>query len=92
MRSRTMRKEAMDIVGSGVGVGGGDSGGGGGGDDCGGGGGGGGGDATNKSSLALGRTSAGSVWCFWGMFSTIPGSRKSKCVSTFLSQNIMHLK
>ena len=43
MRSRTMRKEAMDIVGSGVGVGGGDSGGGGGGGgggDCGGGGGG----------------------------------------------------
>ena len=46
----------------------------------------------NKSSLALRRTSAGSVWCFWGMFSTIHGSRKSKCVSTFLSQNTMHLQ
>ena len=28
-------------------------------------------EMTNKSSLALGRTSAGSVWCFWLLYGTI---------------------
>ena len=49
-------------------------------------------DILYNSSLSFGRTSAGIVCCFWGMLSTIHGSRKSKCVSTFLSQNTMHLK
>ena len=40
-------------------------------------------EMTNKSSLALGRSSAGSVWCFWGMFDTIRRSHKIKCVFIF---------
>ena len=34
----------------------------------------------NKSSLSFGRTSAGIVWCFWGIFDTIHGPSKIKCV------------
>ena len=43
-----------------------------------------------KSSLSLGKTSAGIACCFGGMFDIIRGPRKSKCFFTFLSQNPVH--
>ena len=46
----------------------------------------------NKSSLSLGRTSAGIVFCFWGIFDTVRGSHIIKCIFTFLSQNPKHLE
>ena len=46
----------------------------------------------NKSSLSLGRTSAGIVCCFWGIFDTVRSSHIIKCVFTFLSQNPKHLE
>ena len=35
-------------------------------------------EVTNKSSLSLGRTSAGILYSFWGMFETIYRPRKIK--------------
>ena len=44
----------------------------------------------NNSSLSFGRTSAGIVCCFWGMFDTILEPHKIKCIVAFLSQNLVH--
>ena len=57
-----------------------------------GGGGGGEEEVTNKSSLSLGRTLAGIVCCFWGMFDTVRGSQIIKYVFTFLSENPKYLE
>ena len=47
-----------------------------------------GGVVTNKSSLSFGRTSAGIVCCFGGMFDTIRGSRKIKIRNSIHEGNL----
>ena len=36
---------------------------------------------TNKASLSFGRTSAGILWCFWGMFHTIETTTMDHLIS-----------
>ena len=45
----------------------------------------------NKASLSFGRTSAGIVWCFWGMFHTIETTTMKYLISE-LALNYMNQK
>ena len=48
-------------------------------------------DSGNKASLSFGRTSAGIVWCFWGMFHTIETTTMKYLISE-LALNYMNQK
>ena len=43
----------------------------------------------NKASLSFGRTSAGIVWCFWGMFHTIATTTMEYLIAE-LARNLMN--